>query len=88
MAAWGWRKACTGATVAYPGSTMSRKPDPRLQRRANELIEPLVKSTVAEPGRGYFLSSIDLQRGLEVSEEDMQTLPPEFADMFGERRPG
>jgi hypothetical protein len=67
---------------------MSRKPDPRLQRRANELLEPLMKSTGSEPGRGYFLSSIDLQRGLEVSEEEMQTLPPEFADMFGERRPG
>ena len=64
------------------------KPDPRAQRRSSQVGEPVLKSSGTEPGRGYFLSSIDLQSGLEVSEEELQTLPPEFAEVFGERHPG
>jgi hypothetical protein len=64
------------------------KPDPRLQRRTSPLGEPALKSSGADAGRGYFLSSIDLQSGLEVREEELQTLPPEFAEVFGEHRPG
>jgi hypothetical protein len=64
------------------------KPDPRRHRPPSPLGEAAAKSPGAEAGRGYFLSSIDLQSGLEVSEEELQALPPEFAEIFAERHPG
>lgn len=64
------------------------KSDPRRHRPTHPLVEPAAKSAAPDAGRGYFLSSIDLQTGLEVSEEELQSLPPEFAAVFGERHPG
>lgn len=68
---------------------MNHKTDPRRSSPASRSQDAAgAGSGSQENGRSYFMSSIDLQNGLEISEEELQTLPPEFEAMFGPRPAG
>jgi hypothetical protein len=72
------------------GYTLAERTRQRaLSARGEPTVPPSVPPCVDEPGDedlGWLVSSYELRRGLQVSEEDLDTLPAELQDAFAPRR--